>query len=196
MNDTQLEKIQRARGFIAALDQSGGSTPKALREYGVGEDNYSSEAEMFDLVHAMRSRIITSGSFDGDRTIGAILFEQTMDRSIDGIGTAEFLWTRKNVVPFLKVDKGLAEQINGVQLMKSMNGLDELLARAKTHPIFGTKMRSVIHKLIQRGSRRFLINNSAMHAPFSLPGSCPSLSQKLTSAAPRRRRPRYCSKKA
>src|SRR5688572_22425588 len=146
MNEAQLEKIARGRGFIAALDQSGGSTPKALREYGISEERYSSETEMFDLVHAMRSRIITSRSFDGDRIIGAILFEQTMDRSIDDIGTAEFLWSRKNVVPFLKIDKGLAEQANGVQMMKPITGLDELLARAKTHPVFGTKMRSVIHE--------------------------------------------------
>ena len=144
MNEQQLEKISNAKGFIAALDQSGGSTPKALRLYGVAEDTWSSEAEMFDLVHEMRARIVTSPSFDGDRILGAILFEATMDREVAGKPTAEFLWQEKQVVPFLKVDKGLADEADGVQLMKPMPELDGLLARAREKGVFGTKMRSVI----------------------------------------------------
>ena len=142
--DAQLEKIRSAPGFIAALDQSGGSTPKALGLYGVTEDAWDDEAGMFDLVHAMRTRIITSPAFSGDRILGAILFEMTMDREIEGQGTAEYLWDVKNVVPFLKVDKGLADEQNGVQIMKPIPGLDGLLARARNHGVFGTKMRSVI----------------------------------------------------
>ena len=142
--DQQLQQMKTGKGFIAALDQSGGSTPKALALYGVEENEYNGEAEMFDLIHAMRTRIITSPSFSGDRVIGAILFEMTMDREIAGIGTAEYLWTKKQVVPFLKVDKGLADEENGVQLMKPMPGLDELLKRGKGLGIFGTKMRSVV----------------------------------------------------
>jgi fructose-bisphosphate aldolase class I len=144
MNDEQLRKVESAPGFIAALDQSGGSTPKALGLYGIEESAYSSEAEMFDLMHAMRSRIITSPSFGGDRVLGAILFEMTMDREVEGRGTADYLWDEKQVVPFLKVDKGLADEANGAQIMKPMPGLDELLARAVTKNVFGTKMRSVI----------------------------------------------------
>jgi fructose-bisphosphate aldolase, class I len=144
MNADQLAKVRSAEGFIAALDQSGGSTPKALKLYGINEDQYSGEAEMFDLMHAMRSRMITSKPFDGDRILGAILFEMTMDRQIDGIDTAEYLWTRKGIVPFLKVDKGLEDEVNGAQLMKPMPTLDKLLARAVDKGVFGTKMRSVI----------------------------------------------------
>lgn len=138
------EKVGTGEGFIAALDQSGGSTPKALAAYGVQEDAYSGEDEMFDAMHAMRSRIITSPSFGGERILGAILFEGTMDREIDGRGSAEFLWTDKQVVPFLKVDKGLADAADGVQVMKAIPGLDDLLARAVDRGVFGTKMRSVI----------------------------------------------------
>ena len=137
-------KMREGRGFIAALDQSGGSTPKALRLYGIKEDAYSGEAEMFDLIHAMRSRIISSPAFNGDRIIGAILFEMTMDREVDGMPTAQFLWERKGIVPFLKIDKGLAEAANGVQMMKPMPDLDALLSRAVKKGIFGTKERSVI----------------------------------------------------
>lgn len=144
MNQAQLEKVRSAEGFIAALDQSGGSTPKALRLYGIEESEYSSDAEMFDLIHQMRSRMITSPAFNGDRILGAILFEDTMDRTIDGIGSAEYLWTVKNVVPFLKVDKGLVDEADGVQLMKPIPGLDDLLHRAVAKGVFGTKMRSVI----------------------------------------------------
>ncbi|WLV24568.1 fructose bisphosphate aldolase [Aciduricibacillus chroicocephali] len=144
MNQTQLEKIKNGKGFIAALDQSGGSTPKALGLYGVKEDSYSNEDEMFDLVHEMRTRIITSPSFDSQYILGAILFEQTMDRKIDGMYTADYLAEKKGVVPFLKVDKGLADEKNGVQLMKPIHDLDETLRRANERNIFGTKMRSVI----------------------------------------------------
>jgi fructose-bisphosphate aldolase class I len=139
-----FEKMRAGQGFIAALDQSGGSTPKALRLYGIEESEYSGEAEMFDLIHQMRARIITSPSFGGDRIVGAILFEMTMDRQIEGKGTAEYLWQDKMVVPFLKVDKGLADEADGAQVMKPMPDLAALLDRAKTHNVFGTKMRSVI----------------------------------------------------
>jgi fructose-bisphosphate aldolase class I len=144
MNTDQLHQMRSGRGFIAALDQSGGSTPKALRSYGIEDGAYSNEEEMFDLIHQMRSRIITSPAFNGDRVIGAILFEMTMDRAIEGRGSAEYLWEEKRVVPFLKVDKGLAEEENGVQLMKPISGLDELVERAKGKGVFGTKMRSVV----------------------------------------------------
>ena len=144
MDQAQLETVTNGKGFIAALDQSGGSTPKALKLYGIDEGEYEGETAMFDLMHAMRSRIITSSSFGGDRVLGAILFEQTMDREVLGKGTADYLWTEKQVVPFLKVDKGLADEANGVQVMKPMEGLDDLLARAAGKGVFGTKMRSVI----------------------------------------------------
>jgi fructose-bisphosphate aldolase class I len=144
MNQEQLARVRSGEGFIAALDQSGGSTPKALRLYGIEEDEYSSEAEMFDLIHQMRSRMITSPVFNGTRVLGAILFEGTMERDIEGLGAAAFLWSRKQVVPFLKVDKGLADDADGVQLMKPIDGLDELVARAVAKGVFGTKMRSVV----------------------------------------------------
>lgn len=144
MSSDQFDKAQRGAGFIAALDQSGGSTPKALKLYGIGEDEYSGDAEMFDRVHQMRTRIITSPSFDGDRILGAILFEDTMDRQIEGRDTADYLWNVKRIVPFLKVDKGLADEKDGAQVMKPIPGLDELLARARDKGVFGTKMRSVI----------------------------------------------------
>ncbi len=137
-------QMRAASGFIAALDQSGGSTPKALKDYGVGEDRYSSEEEMFDLIHEMRSRIIKSPAFTGDKVIGAILFEMTMDREIDGVPTAKYLWENRHVVPFLKVDKGLAEPKDDVKLMKPIDGLDALLDRGVANGVFGTKMRSVI----------------------------------------------------
>ncbi|MCY4223104.1 MAG: fructose bisphosphate aldolase [Thiotrichales bacterium] len=144
MNQQQLEKMRDRDGFIAALDQSGGSTPKALGLYGVGEDAWSGDEEMYSIVHAMRTRIVTSRSFGGDRILGAILFENTMDREVEGRPSAHYLWEEKNVVPFLKVDKGLAPEENGAQLMKPMPELDSLLARAKENGVFGTKMRSVI----------------------------------------------------
>ncbi|OBG88258.1 fructose bisphosphate aldolase [Mycobacterium sp. E136] len=144
MNTDQLKKAQSGAGFIAALDQSGGSTPKALKLYGISEDAYSGDDQMFDLVHEMRTRIITSPAFDGDRIMGAILFEMTMDRKIEGRPTADYLWNVKNIVPFLKIDKGLAEEKDGAQTMKPMPGLDDLLDRAVEKGIFGTKERSVI----------------------------------------------------
>ena len=144
MNDQQLDKIRTRDGFIAALDQSGGSTPKALRLYGIDDSAYSGDDEMFSIVHGMRTRIVTSPSFGGDRILGAILFENTMDREIEGKPSARYLWEEKNVVPFLKVDKGLAAEADGVQMMKPMPELDPLLARAKEHGVFGTKMRSAI----------------------------------------------------
>jgi fructose-bisphosphate aldolase class I len=144
MNQEQLEQVRNGNGFIAALDQSGGSTPKALKLYGVEEDQYSGDAEMYDQIHAMRSRIIESPSFTGDRVVGAILFEMTMDRQVDGIDTGTYLWERKQVVPFLKVDKGLADEADGAQVMKPMPDLDDLLARGVAKGMFGTKMRSVI----------------------------------------------------
>lgn len=144
--DEQLQKVKTAPGFIAALDQSGGSTPKALGLYGVGEDAWSDDEGMFDVVHQMRTRIITSPSFGGDRILGAILFENTMDREIEGQPTASYLWNVKNVAPFLKVDNGLADEENGVQLMKPMPDLAALLEKAKKNGIFGTKMRSVINQ--------------------------------------------------
>ncbi len=150
MSTEQFEKMRSAQGFVAALDQSGGSTPKALRLYGLDESAYGSEAQMYDLIHEMRSRIITSPVFTGERILGAILFEMTMDRQIEGKGSAEYLWADKRVVPFLKVDKGLEAEADGVQLMKPMPGLDALLERAVGHGVFGTKMRSVV-KLADAG---------------------------------------------
>jgi fructose-bisphosphate aldolase, class I len=151
MNREQYEKVRAGDGFIAALDQSGGSTPKALRLYGIGEDAYASETEMYDRIHEMRTRIITSRAFDGDRIMGAILFENTMDRAIERRGTAEYLWSVKRVVPFLKVDQGLAAEANGVQLMKPIKDLDRLLSRARTKGVFGTKMRSVVKRADRAG---------------------------------------------
>ncbi|MEQ9693211.1 fructose bisphosphate aldolase [Shimia sp. SDUM112013] len=144
-NQAQIDKMTSGAGFIAALDQSGGSTPKALRLYGVEEDAYNGEEEMFDMIHAMRSRIAKAPAFTGDQVIGAILFEMTMDREIDGKPTATYMWEERGVVPFLKVDKGLADEENGVQLMKPMPDLDALCERAVKAGIFGTKMRSVIN---------------------------------------------------
>ena len=144
MNTEQANRMREDQGFIAALDQSGGSTPKALKLYGINEDQYSGDEQMFDLVHQMRTRIITSPSFNGDKILAAILFEMTMDRQIEGIDTAEYLWTKKRIVPILKVDKGLADEADGVKLMKPMPQLDELLERAVAKGIFGTKMRSFI----------------------------------------------------
>ena len=144
INPEQLQKAKSDKGFIAALDQSGGSTPKALKLYGVEESEYKNDAEMFDLVHAMRTRIIKSPAFTGSRILGAILFEMTMNRTIDGKGTAEFLWQNKQILPFLKVDNGLADETNGAQIMKPIPELSTRLESAKSHGVFGTKMRSVI----------------------------------------------------
>ena len=151
MNQDQLQKINDETGFIAALDQSGGSTPKALKLYGIEEDTYSGDEAMFDLVHAMRTRIMTSPAFTGERIMGAILFEMTMDRQVEGVDTADYLWNSKGVVPFLKVDKGLADESNGAQIMNDMPGLDDLCSRAVAKNVFGTKMRSVIKLANEEG---------------------------------------------
>jgi fructose-bisphosphate aldolase, class I len=150
MNEEMLARARSGQGFIAALDQSGGSTPKALRLYGIEENEYSSEEDMFNLIHQMRSRMITSAVFNGDRVMGAILFEGTMDRDVEGRGAADYLWSVKHVVPFLKVDKGLADEADGVQVMKPIGGLDDLVVRAVSKGVFGTKMRSVV-KLANAG---------------------------------------------
>jgi fructose-bisphosphate aldolase class I len=149
--EEQMQKVRTGQGFIAALDQSGGSTPKALRGYGLRNEEWSSDEEMFDLVHQMRTRIITSPAFSGDRLIGAILFENTMDREVGGEPSGDYLWQVKGVVPFLKVDRGLAEEKDGVQLMKPIPDLDQVLERAKAKNMFGTKMRSVIKRADPKG---------------------------------------------
>nr|WP_311456538.1 fructose bisphosphate aldolase [uncultured Capnocytophaga sp.] len=155
MMKEKIEKMRNGKGFIAALDQSGGSTPKALKLYGIEESRYSNEAEMFDLIHQMRTRIIKSPAFNDSKILGAILFEQTMDRKIDGKYTAEYLWEEKRILPFLKVDKGLVDlDADGVQLMKPITNLADLLKRANEHHVFGTKMRSVIKKASKEGIAR------------------------------------------
>lgn len=156
MNREQLSRMVTGKGFIAALDQSGGSTPKALLQYGIPEDAYATDKEMFDLVHAMRTRIITSPAFTDAHILGAILFEDTMDRTIEGMPTSEYLWKTKRIVPFLKVDKGLAELSEGVQLMKPIPDLETLLEKAVEQGIFGTKMRSVIKESNQKGIRKLV----------------------------------------
>ncbi len=157
MEPQQFDKVQRGRGFLAALDQSGGSTPKALAQYGIDESQYSTEAEMFDRVHEMRSRIFTSPAFRGDRLLGAILFEQTMDRQVDGRETGAYLWGVKGIVPFIKIDKGLAEESDGVQVMKPLPALEELLDRSVSKGMFGTKARSFI-KLANKDGIRAVVD--------------------------------------
>lgn len=154
MNQEQFELVKNGKGFIAALDQSGGSTPKALAQYGVSEDSYSNEDEMYDLIHEMRTRVMTAPAFNSESILGAILFEQTMDRKVEGKYTPDYLWEEKGVVPFLKVDKGLADEEDGVQLMKPNPGLDELLRRANERNVFGTKMRSVVNKANADGIKK------------------------------------------
>ena len=156
MNQEQCTRMKEGKGFIAALDQSGGSTPKALKTYGIPETAYKNEEEMFDMVHAMRTRLITSPSFSSEYILGAILFEQTMDREIEGKKTGDYLWDVKGVVPFIKVDKGLAEEKDGVRLMKPMPQLDELLDRAVERHMFGTKMRSVILAANESGIKQIV----------------------------------------
>ena len=169
MNPQQYEKVKSGKGFIAALDQSGGSSPKALSLYGIKPEAYSGDSQMFDLMHAMRTRIMTSPAFNGDRILGVILFEQTMDREIEGRTSADYLWSVKQIVPFLKVDKGLADEADGVQVMKAMPNLDSLLARAKGKGVFGTKMRSVVKHADARGiedvvSQQFTIGKQILAA--------------------------------
>ncbi len=185
MNVEQREKVQSGAGFVAALDQSGGSTPKALRVYGIEEDAYSGDEEMFDLVHQMRTRIITSPSFDGDRILAAILFENTMDREIEGRPTADYLWNVKRVVPFLKVDKGLATEDRGAQVMKPIPNLDELLARAVDSGIFGTKMRSVI-KLPGAGLDAVIEQQFAIARQILATGLVPIIEPEVDIRSPRK----------
>ncbi|MCL7464811.1 fructose bisphosphate aldolase [Phaeovulum sp. NW3] len=179
-NAKQAEQMRNGAGFIAALDQSGGSTPKALRLYGVEESAYSSESEMFDLIHAMRARIIKSPAFTGDKVIGAILFEQTMDRDIDGIPTATYLWDKRAVVPFLKIDKGLEAEADGAQLMKAIPGLDDLLARAAKAGIFGTKERSVINAANPAGIRAVVDQQFDLGAQVLAHGLIPIIEPEVT----------------
>lgn len=175
MNPQQLTQMAQGQGFIAALDQSGGSTPKALRLYGIEESSYSGDAQMFDLVHAMRERIVTSPAFDGKRVLGAILFEMTMDRQFDGLDAADYLWQKKQVIPFLKVDKGLTDEQDGVQLMKPMPELDALLARAAKKGIFGTKMRSVINSANAAGIEAIVEQQFAVGKQILAAGLMPIL---------------------
>ena len=174
------EQMQRGAGFIAALDQSGGSTPKALRLYGVEESAYGSEAEMYDLIHAMRARIMRSPAFTGDKVVGAILFEKTMDRTVEGQPTATFLWEKRGVVPFLKIDKGLEEEAIGVQLMKPIPGLEALLARAAKAGIFGTKERSVINAANAEGIEAVVAQQFALGAQVTAAGLMPILEPEVT----------------
>ncbi|QQZ59125.1 fructose bisphosphate aldolase [Paenibacillus sonchi] len=173
MNTKQLDRIHTGKGFIAALDQSGGSTPKALLQYGIQEDRYSNEEEMFELVHEMRTRIIKSPAFNSSHILGAILFENTMDRSIDGQFTADYLWEQKGIVPFLKIDQGLAGPENGVQLMKPIPGLDELLKRAVQKNIFGTKMRSLIKEANPAGIQKVVEQQFAVAMQIAAYGLVP-----------------------
>jgi fructose-bisphosphate aldolase class I len=184
MNSQQYEKVKSAKGFIAALDQSGGSTPKALSLYGIPKEAYSGDQQMFDLIHAMRTRIITSPAFNGDRVLGAILFEQTMDREIEGRGSADYLWSAKQVVPFLKVDKGLADEANGAQMMKPMPELDALLVRAREKGVFGTKMRSVIKRADARGIADVVAQQFEVGAQILAGGLMPIIEPEVDIHAP------------
>ena len=186
VDTTQSEKVRTGRGFFAALDQSGGSTPKALAEYGIERDRYSSDAEMFDLVHAMRTRVLASPAFGGSRILAAILFEQTMERDMRGVPTARYLWAGKQVVPFLKVDKGLAAEQNGVRLMKPIDTLDELLERANRHRIFGTKMRSVINDADKDGVAAIADQQFEYAARISAAGLVPILEPEVSIGSPRK----------
>ncbi|HLM65194.1 MAG TPA: fructose bisphosphate aldolase [Acidimicrobiales bacterium] len=186
MDQQQLEKVRDGKGFIAALDQSGGSTPKALRLYGVGEDQYADEAEMFDRIHEMRARIITSPSFGGDRIVGAILFEMTMDRQIDGRDSGDYLWSVTQVVPFLKVDKGLAEEVDGVQLMKPIDGLDGLLERGVAKGMFGTKMRSVVKLADPKGIEAIVDQQFAVGRTILAAGLVPILEPEVDIKSPQK----------
>lgn len=179
-----LDKVATGQGFIAALDQSGGSTPKALAQYGVDPSEYSGEDEMFDRVHAMRSRIMTSPSFTGERILGAILFEGTMDRDVEGLPTATYLWQERGVVPFLKVDQGLADEQDGVQLMKDIPGLDALLERAREAGVFGTKMRSVIKSADPIGVQRVVDQQFAVGLRIVNAGLVPILEPEVDINAP------------
>ena len=180
----QTEQVRSGRGFIAALDQSGGSTPKALRQYGIEEGAWSGETQMYDLIHAMRARIIKSPAFSGDKVVGAILFEQTMDRDIDGIPTATYLWEKRHVVPFLKIDKGLEAEADGVQLMKPMPGLDALLDRAAKAGIYGTKERSVVNAANPAGIAAIVAQQFAVGDQVAAHGLMPILEPEVTISIP------------
>jgi fructose-bisphosphate aldolase class I len=182
--EQQKAKFRNQPGFIAALDQSGGSTPKALKLYGIAESEYSGDVQMMDLIHAMRTRIVTSPSFNGDRILGAILFENTMDREIEGRPTADYLWKVKRVVPILKVDKGLEAEANGVQLMKAMPDLDTLLARAKAKGIFGTKMRSVIKQANAAGIKAVVDQQFAIARQIIAAGLVPIIEPEVDIKCP------------
>jgi fructose-bisphosphate aldolase, class I len=184
MFSQQMEHMANGRGFIAALDQSGGSTPKALALYGIGEDAYAGDEEMYDLVHAMRERIVTSPSFSGAQILGAILFEMTMDRTFAGQASADYLWETKHVVPFLKVDKGLADEAQGVRLMKPIPGLDDLLERATAAHIFGTKMRSVIRSADPEGIGAIVEQQFELGRRIAAAGLVPILEPEIDIAAP------------
>lgn len=182
--EDQLSKVRTIDGFIAALDQSGGSTPKALKLYGIGEDAYSNDEEMFGVVHEMRKRIVTSPSFNGDRILGAILFENTLDREIEGKNSARYLWEEKNVVPFLKVDKGLADEKDGVQLMKPIPNLGDLLQKAKAQNVFGTKMRSVIKSANPRGIKAIVEQQFEIGKQIAAAGLVPIIEPEIDINAP------------
>ena len=185
--DDQFRKMGTQDGFIAALDQSGGSTPKALKAYGIGEDAWSNDEEMFGVIHAMRTRIITSPAFNGDRILGAILFENTMDRDIEGTPTATYLWERKNVVPILKVDKGLADARDGVQVMKAMPSLDALLEKAVSKGVFGTKMRSVIKLGNETGVRAVVDQQFDVARQILAAGLVPIIEPEIDIHSPQKR---------
>jgi fructose-bisphosphate aldolase class I len=188
VNEEQFEKIRTGPGFIAALDQSGGSTPKALRLYGIEENKWSNDEEMFGIVHQMRTRIITSPSFNGERIIGAILFENTMDREIEGQPTSDYLWNVKRVVPFLKVDQGLAAEKDGVQLMKSMPMLGALLDKARAKRIFGTKMRSVIKQADEAGINNIVIQQFEIAAQIMSANFVPIIEPEIDIHCPEKRK--------
>lgn len=179
MNTEQVNRMSTSRGFIAALDQSGGSTPKALKLYGISEDSYHGDDEMFDLVHAMRTRIMTSPAFTSEHILAAILFEKTMEREVEGKLTADYLWEEKHILPILKVDKGLAPAESGVQLMKPIPGLDELLERAKERHIFGTKMRSVIKEANEAGIRAVVKQQFELGVQIAKAGLVPILEPEI-----------------
>jgi len=180
MNKEQLQTMKRQPGFVAALDQSGGSTPKALAAYGIPAGSWSNDDEMFALVHEMRARVITSAAFTGDRIVGAILFEGTMDRNINGKPSADYLWEVKRVIPFLKVDKGLADEKDGVQLMKPIGGLAALLDKARSNRIFGTKMRSLIHRANGDGIREIVAQQFELAAKISVAGLAPIIEPEVS----------------
>lgn len=187
MLDTQmLARFETGQGFIAALDQSGGSTPKALKAYGIDESGYSSEDEMYDLIQQARARIITSPAFTSDRILGAILFEATLDREIDGLGVAAYLWQRKGIIPFVKIDKGLAEEADGVQLMRDIPGLDDLLVRARNLGVFGTKERSVINSANPEGIAQVVAQQFELGERVLAAGLMPILEPEVTLTAPDR----------